>query len=71
MTLRILRLCALRRAPAESPATEDRSLVHVLWLLLFMVFAPVIGLHVAFVLVVDPAAPETVQSRSSLHGKHG
>ena len=69
MTLRILRLCALRRAPAESPATEDRS--HVLWLLLFLVFAPVIGLHVAFVLVVDPAATETVQSRSSLHGKHG
>jgi hypothetical protein len=53
------------------PATEDRSLVHVLWLLLFLVFAPVIGLHVIFVLVADPAATETVQSRSTLHGKHG
>jgi hypothetical protein len=71
MTLNILRLRALRRAPAELPRTEDRSLVHVLWLLLFLVFAPVIGLHVVFVLVADPAATETVQSKSTLHGRHG
>jgi hypothetical protein len=43
----------------------------VLWLLLFLVFAPMVGVHVAFVLFPDPAEAQTVRSKGSLPGKHG
>jgi magnesium transporter len=51
MTLHTLRLRAPLRAPIEpTHVSQDRSLAYVLWLLLFLVFAPMIGVHVAFVL---------------------
>jgi hypothetical protein len=44
-------------------------LAYVLWLLLFLVFAPMIGVHVAFVLFPETAEAQAVQG--SLPGKHG
>jgi hypothetical protein len=67
MTLHTLRL----RAPAEPTRVyQDRSLAYVLWLLLFLVFAPMIGVHVAFVLFPNPAEAQTVQDKGGLHAKH-
>ncbi len=71
MTLNILRFRAPLRAPAEPTCMhQDRSLAYVFWLLLFLVFAPMIGVHVAFMLYPEPAEAQTVQHRGSLHGKH-
>lgn len=70
MTLHTHRLRAPERAPIERTRVyQDRSLAYVLWLLLFLVFAPMIGVHVAFVLFPETAEAQTVQG--SLPGKHG
>jgi hypothetical protein len=70
MTLHTLRLRAPLRAPIEPTRVyQDRSLAYVLWLLLFLVFAPMIGVHVAFVLFPETAEAQAVQG--SLPGKHG
>ncbi|MBQ0819955.1 MULTISPECIES: hypothetical protein [Microvirga] len=72
MTLHIRRLRASLRAPAAPvPVYQDRSLAYVLWLLLFLVFAPMIGVHVAFLLYPDMAEARSVQDRSNSPGKHG
>ncbi len=72
MTLHTLRLRAPLRAPAEPVRThEDRSLAYVLWLILFLVFAPIIGAHVAFVLFPGASDAQTVDGKRSHHGKHG
>ena len=72
MTLHTLRLRAPRRAPVEpTHVSQDRSLAYVLWLLLFLVFAPMIGVHIAFVLYPEAAEAQTVQGKGSLSGKHG
>jgi hypothetical protein len=71
MTLHTLRLRAPRRAPVEPTRVyQDRSLAYVLWLLLFLVFAPMIGVHVAFALFPDAVQAQTVQHKASLSGKH-
>ena len=71
MTLHTLRLRAPLRAPIEPTRVyQDRSLAYVLWLLLFLVFAPMIGVHVAFVLFPDAVQAQTVQHKASLSGKH-
>lgn len=70
MTLHTPRLRAPQRAAIERTRVyQDRSLAYVLWLLLFLVFAPMIGVHVAFVLFPETAEAQTVQG--SLPGKHG
>ena len=71
MTLHTLRLRAPLRAPIEpTHVSQDRSLAYVLWLLLFLVFAPMIGVHVAFALFPDAVQAQTVQHTASLSGKH-
>jgi hypothetical protein len=72
MTFNTLRLRAPLRAPVEPTRVyQDRSLAYVLWLLMFLVFAPMAGVHVAFVLFPDPAEAQTVQEKGSLHDQHG
>jgi hypothetical protein len=72
MTLNTLRFRAPLRTPAEpTRVCQDQSLTYVVWLLLFLVFAPMVGVHVAFVLFPDPAETQTVQGKGSLPGKHG
>jgi hypothetical protein len=71
MTLHTLRLRAPQRAPVKpTRVDQDRSLAYVLWLLLFLVFAPMIGVHVAFALFPDALQAQTVQHKASLSGKH-
>jgi hypothetical protein len=71
MTFHTLRLRAPLRAPIEPTRVyQDRSLAYVLWLLLFLVFAPMIGVHVAFVLLPDAVQAQTVQHKASLRGQH-
>ncbi len=72
MTLHTLRLRTPLCAPVPTEPThvsQDRSLAYVLWLLLFLVFAPMIGVHMAFVFYPIPAESQTVQG--SPPGKHG
>jgi hypothetical protein len=72
MTFNTLRLYAPRRAPIEPTRVyQDRSLAYVLWLLMFLVFAPMIGVHVAFALSGAPAEAQTVGHKSGSVGKHG
>jgi hypothetical protein len=72
MTFNTLRLRAPLRASAEPTRVgQDRSLAYVLWLLMFLVFAPMIGVHVAFVLFPDPAEAQIVEGMGNLPGKHG
>jgi len=71
MTLHTLRLRAPLRAPTEPTRVyQDRSLAYVLWLLMFLVFAPMIGVHVAFVLFPDAGQAHIVQHKAGLSGKH-
>jgi len=72
MTLHTFRLRVPRRAPAEpTHVSQDRSLAYVLWLLLFLVFAPMMGVHVAFALFPGLAEAQTVQGKGRLQAKHG
>jgi hypothetical protein len=71
MTPHSLRLRAPLRAPIEPTRVyQDRSLAYVLWMLLFLVFAPMIGVHVAFVLFPDAVQAQTVQHKADPIGKH-
>jgi hypothetical protein len=71
MTSHSLRLRAPLRAPIEPRRVyQDRSLAYVLWMLLFLVFAPMIGVHVAFALFPDAVQAQTVQHKASLSSKH-
>ena len=71
MTLHSLRLRAPLRVPiAPTRVYQDRSLAYVLWLLLFLVFAPMISVHVAFALFPNAVQTQTVQHKASLSGKH-
>lgn len=72
MTLNTLRFRAPSRAHAEpARVSQDRSLAYVLWLLMFLVFAPMVGVHVAFVLFPEPAEASAVERRNAAGGKHG
>ncbi|WP_230532576.1 hypothetical protein [Microvirga roseola] len=62
MTLNTLRLRAARRAPAEATRNaQDHSLTYALCLILFLVFAPLIGAHIVFALLAEPARAQAEQ----------
>ena len=64
----------LGRARADQEPTrihQDRSLAYVLWLLMFLVFVPMAGVHVALMLSAEPVEAQAVQGRSGDRGKHG
>ena len=51
------------RARSGTPATRDRSVALILFVLLALVFAPVVGLHIALTtfdapVVADPGPPD-------------
>jgi hypothetical protein len=56
------------RARSGTPATRDRSVALILFVLLALVFAPVVGLHVALTTfgptAADPGPPDGLAAAS-------
>jgi hypothetical protein len=67
----IFRLGRVRADQESTRIHQDRSLAYVLWLLMFLVFVPMGGVHLAFMLSAEPAAAHAVQGKSGDRGKHG
>lgn len=66
MTFNTLHSRALRRAFIEPTHDEqDHSLTYMLLLLLLLVFGPIIGVHVTFVLESEQASAQRVQHKEA------
>jgi hypothetical protein len=61
MILNKLRLAPLRASTNLPQGQHDHSLTYMLVLLLLLIFGPIIGLHVAFVLQQAPSEEYLVQ----------